>query len=171
MKRPGKLDKRSGRLWNRTVITAILMLALATSLATFYHSLKTAKDSETLTVKLYKTPKCGCCSSYAEYLSNIGYRVEVIDLSPDGLAKLKQELGIPRYLWSCHTSLINGYVIEGHVPVEAIEKLLEEKPSIRGIAVPGMPPGAPGMPGETSRIMVYYYGDEGIHGIYYVHER
>ncbi|MCE4612945.1 MAG: hypothetical protein F7C07_03850 [Desulfurococcales archaeon] len=164
-----KAGKTSNKLWNRTVAAIALILVLAASLATFYYSPKAPGNSASLVVKLYKTPECGCCLSYVKYLSSEGYRVEVIDLSQSELAKLKHELRVPRYLWSCHTSLINDYVVEGHVSVEAIEKLLEEKPKVRGIAVPGMPPGAPGMPGETSRIVVYYYNDDGSRGIYHVY--
>lgn len=106
-------------------------------------------------VVVYKTRFCGCCESYIDYLSRAGYDVRVVDLPEEGLESLKARLGIPRVLWSCHTAIIEGYVVEGHVPVEVIERLLAKRPSIAGIAVPGMPPGSPGMPGEPSTLVVY----------------
>lgn len=96
---------------------------------------------------VYKTPTCGCCSEYINYLKANGFRVEVKSVSDEELEKLKREANIPQSLWSCHTVFLNNYFVEGHIPIEAISKLLTEKPDINGIALPGMPSGSPGMPG------------------------
>jgi hypothetical protein len=100
-----------------------------------------------LTVTIYKTPNCGCCENYISYLKSNGFKVEKKDISDEELTNLKKQIGLPENLWACDTVLLNNYFIEGHVPIEAIEKLLTEKPEIDGIALPQMPSGSPGMPG------------------------
>src|SRR5215203_2761899 len=90
-----------------------------------------------------KDPSCGCCSGWIDHLRASGFKAEVIE-SPE-VNRLKVRLGVPQDLASCHTAEIGGYVIEGHVPAEAIKRLLAEKPAGRGLAVPGMPVGSPGM--------------------------
>ncbi|MEX0607683.1 MAG: DUF411 domain-containing protein [Halofilum sp. (in: g-proteobacteria)] len=92
---------------------------------------------------LYRDPNCGCCGAHAEYLRNHGFDVNVI--TSDNLAEVKAEHGVRDELASCHTAVIDGYVVEGHVPVDAIERMLEDQPEVTGIAVPGMPIGSPGM--------------------------
>ncbi len=94
-------------------------------------------------MNFYPTPNCGCCSAHAEYLRGHGFDVKVI--AAEDLAELKAEHGVPDELAACHTAIIDGYVVEGHVPVDSIERMLEEQPAITGIAVPGMPIGSPGM--------------------------
>jgi len=100
-----------------------------------------------LTATIYKTPNCGCCENYISYLKSNGFKVEKKEVSDEELTNLKKQIGIPENLWSCHTVLLNNYFVEGHIPIEAIEKLLTEKPEINGIALPEMPSGSPGMPG------------------------
>lgn len=90
-----------------------------------------------------KDPSCGCCGAWVDHVREAGFAVEVIE-SP-GVSRLKARLGVPQALASCHTAEIGGYVIEGHVPADAIKRLLAEKPQARGLAVPGMPVGSPGM--------------------------
>lgn len=92
---------------------------------------------------VYKSPTCGCCSKWIDHVKAAKFEVVVNDV--DNIGLIKQKNGVPPELASCHTCLIDGYVIEGHVPADVIEKLLTEKPKIRGIAVPGMPVGSPGM--------------------------
>lgn len=92
---------------------------------------------------VYKDPYCGCCTAWAELAEGAGYDVKVIE-SPD-ISTIKVQAGIPDKLWSCHTVEINGYYIEGHVPLDTLARLLKERPEISGIAVPGMPAGSPGM--------------------------
>ncbi len=98
-------------------------------------------------VTVYKSPTCGCCKKYVEYLKSNGFQVSAIDSGDmDGI---KKRYGVSRVA-SCHTALVDGYVVEGHVPVGAIHKLLKEKPAIAGISVPGMPLNSPGM-GEMQK--------------------
>ena len=94
---------------------------------------------------LYKTPGCECCSGYADYLRSHGFTVTVKET--EKLAAISGKAGIPPELQGCHTSFMGGYVIDGHVPIEAVQKLLAERPAIKGLALAGMPPGSPGMPG------------------------
>lgn len=96
----------------------------------------------TYSAVLHKEPWCGCCTAYADYLEEHGIQVKRVD--HNDITPLKQRLGTDQ-AESCHTVELNGYVIEGHVPIAAIQKLLEEKPEIKGIAVPGMPFNSPGM--------------------------
>lgn len=90
-----------------------------------------------------KDPSCGCCSGWVEHVRAAGFQAKVVELS--NLAPLKARLGVPRDLHSCHTAEIAGYAIEGHVPASAIKRLLAERPTATGLAVPGMPVGSPGM--------------------------
>jgi len=98
-----------------------------------------------LVVDVYSSPTCSCCHEWVAYFRAHGYTVRSI--STDDMAAVKAEHGVPQEAWSCHTAVVSGYAVEGHVPVAAIESLLAERPSIEGIALPGMPPGSPGMPG------------------------
>ena len=92
---------------------------------------------------VYKTPSCGCCRAWVDHVQAAGFAVEVRDM-PD-VTPVKNEHGLPQHLASCHTALVDGYVIEGHVPADVIRRLLSERPQVAGIAVPGMPAGSPGM--------------------------
>lgn len=99
-----------------------------------------------VTASLYHNPGCQCCEQYAAYLDKKGYDVKVVD--SNDMAALDRKHGVPPRLSSCHSMLIGNYVVVGHVPEAAIAKLLREQPDIRGISLPGMPPGTPGMPGK-----------------------
>ena len=103
---------------------------------------------------LYKDPDCGCCADYAKYLEGEGIRVRVKETT--ALAALRRMAGVPEKLASCHTMTVGNYVVEGHVPVTAVRRLLAEKPDIRGIALPGMPQGSPGMSGVKEGPFVVY---------------
>ena len=92
---------------------------------------------------VYKSPTCGCCANWVEHMRDAGFAVEVHDTAD--VAPVKHDHGVPGHLGSCHTAVVDGYVIEGHVPVEDIQRLLAERPEVAGIAVPGMPVGSPGM--------------------------
>lgn len=118
----------------------------------------TALQGQEITV--YKTRICGCCNVYAQYLNKENANVKAVDVVD--LSEIKNQYSVPNNLGSCHTSLIGGYVVEGHIPLEVIEKLLAEKPSIKGIALPGMPSGSPGMPGpKTGEWTIYAIGNDG----------
>ena len=99
-------------------------------------------------VTLYKNPECACCDGYAAYLRHHGFAVTA--KATHDLAEISRKAGIPAELQGCHTSFIGNYVVDGHVPVEAINKLLAERPAIKGITLPGMPDGSPGMSGKKS---------------------
>jgi hypothetical protein len=94
-------------------------------------------------VEVYKDPSCGCCAKWVEHLQATGFTVKTTNRSD--LAALKAKHGVPQTVQSCHMALVNGYVVEGHVPAEDVKRLLKERPAIVGIAVPGMPIGSPGM--------------------------
>lgn len=109
---------------------------------------------------MYKTPTCGCCHVYGQYLKRQKINLTVIDL--DDISSIKKEYNVPKGMESCHTTVVEGYVVEGHIPMEVITKLLSEKPDIRGIALPGMPSGSPGMPGpKTEEWIIYALGSDG----------
>lgn len=101
-------------------------------------------------VTVYKSPSCGCCTAWVERLQSAGFTVKVNNL--DDVDQIKNAMGIPAAARSCHTAVVGGYTIEGHVPPAAIIRLLRDKPRIAGLAVPGMPAGAPGMevPGQRA---------------------
>ena len=92
---------------------------------------------------VYKSATCGCCSKWVEHMQANGFDVKAINV--DDIDKVKRERGVPADAASCHTAIVNGYIVEGHVPADAVMKVLKEKPAIAGIAVPGMPMGSPGM--------------------------
>ena len=100
-------------------------------------------DASLPTVTVYKSPTCGCCSGWADQMRRAGFPVEVHEMSD--LSGLKADAGVPPRLQSCHTATVGDYVLEGHVPADLVKKMLEEKPEIAGLAVPGMPRGSPGM--------------------------
>lgn len=95
-------------------------------------------------ITMWKSPSCGCCKDWEIYLQKNGFNVKAI---PEGNDQIRKKLGMPIQYGSCHTALINGYVIEGHVPEKEIKRLLIEKPTALGLAVPAMPIGSPGMDG------------------------
>ncbi len=110
---------------------------------------------------VYKTPDCGCCDIHASYMQG-DFNVETKDITQREMYNLKEDKGIPSDVYSCHTSIIEGYIVEGHMPMEVIEKLLEEQPDIVGIALPDMPSGSPGMPGQkTEEWTIYAINEDG----------
>ena len=103
---------------------------------------------------LYKNPQCGCCEGYADYLRQNGFTVEV--KPSNDLASISQKAGVPEALEGCHTMFVGGYVVDGHVPVAAVKRLLAEKPALKGITLPGMPMGSPGMGGDKAAPLTTY---------------
>jgi hypothetical protein len=100
--------------------------------------------TQTLTLQVWKDPNCGCCKEWVAHLEKNGFAAEVLD---QGNNAARKRLGLPQKFASCHTALVQGYVIEGHVPAADIRRLLKEKPQALGLSVPGMPVGSPGMDG------------------------
>ena len=105
-------------------------------------------------VEVFKTPSCGCCYGYVLFLEEEKFEVKQTDMR--SLHTIKQKYNIPVEMQSCHTTIMGKYFIEGHVPLQAVNKLLKEQPDIDGIALPGMPIGTPGMPGEKEEPYVIY---------------
>jgi hypothetical protein len=103
--------------------------------------LEPAPDADV--IQVYKSPTCGCCGDWVEHLREHGFEVEVVDRP--NMAAVKSELGLPGDMASCHTAIIAGYLVEGHVPAPDIQRMLAERPEVAGLAVPGMPVGSPGM--------------------------
>jgi hypothetical protein len=107
-------------------------------------------------VTVHKDPNCGCCGGWVSHLELNGFDTKVIETTK--LNPLKAKLGIPLDLAACHTAEVGGYLIEGHVPASAIQRLLSERPKAKGLAVPGMPQGSPGMTGEFEQYDVILFG-------------
>lgn len=96
-------------------------------------------------LEVYKSPTCGCCTAWVEHMDRAGFAVDAQNVSQEALWSLKDRSGITRELASCHTALVDGYVVEGHVPALDVERLIAERPQAVGLTVPGMPIGSPGM--------------------------
>ena len=128
--------------------TGLILSALAAALG------GAAQAEEPRTATLYKNPACACCETYADYLRDNGFEVAV-EATHD-LPLLHRQHGVPDPLVGCHTTLVEGYVVEGHVPVRTLLRLLTEKPAIKGISLPGMPAGSPGMFGEKTEPFTIY---------------
>lgn len=115
-----------------------------------------SKTTASLTdAKLYKAPNCECCLEYIAYLEEKG-DADIDDVEVDDLAETKEEYNVPQDVESCHTLDIGAYFVEGHVPLEAIDELVESEPDIAGIALPDMPIGSPGMPGQKKEEFIIY---------------
>lgn len=115
-----------------------------------YYERQDAKPQLTELV-MYKNPGCKCCTKWAQYLEHNGFNVTI--KPSNQMPAIKADKGVPYQLSSCHTAVVDGYVVEGHVPVQEIYRLLAQRPDAIGIAVPGMPQGSPGM--ETGRVEPY----------------
>ncbi|MBI4116239.1 hypothetical protein HY449_00680 [Candidatus Pacearchaeota archaeon] len=107
------------------------------------------------TVDFYRSESCGCCTLHESYLRGSG-KLNVKDNQMSDISSIKTGFNIPTQLQSCHTAVVGNYFVEGHIPLEAINKLISEKPNIKGIAMPGMPQGSPGMPGAKYGDFVIY---------------
>ncbi len=122
-------------------------------------SLATTSLAHAAQAVVYKSPTCGCCVGWVDHLTEHGFRVQSNDV-PD-VTKYKVRHGVPASLGSCHTAVIDGYVIEGHVPAADIKRLLAERPDVAGLAVPGMPSGSPGMSGPPQPYNVVAFERDG----------
>ena len=141
------------------------LVVLSVIVAGFYFMNNSASGFQTVgayegDITVYKSQSCGCCGIYSQYFkSNGNSNTKVVNL--EELNTLKKSLGVPSDLQSCHTTVLKSssgreYFVEGHIPLEAVEKLLNEQPDIKGIAMPGMPEGSPGMPGNQRAPFVIY---------------
>ncbi len=108
---------------------------------------------------MYVNPQCGCCQGHANYLRQHGFKIAVKETHDMSL--IRRQHGVPEKLEGCHIMIIDGYVVEGHVPAASINKLLAERPKIKGISLPGMPEGSPGMTGRKSEPFTIYEISDG----------
>ena len=135
-----------------TVLSSIAAVLVGAGLVITAWQLQTAEPAkagvlEGVDITLYRSPTCGCCAGHAAALEAAGANVDMHNVDSVTLQNIKEEHDIPFEKQSCHTSIVDDYVIEGHVPVAAVAQFLEEQPETRGITLPGMPIGTPGMPG------------------------
>ena len=141
-------------------LSVILFLAAAL--------LSTGALAEDQTITVYKSPTCGCCNKWVSHLQENGFEVETTDLND--LRVIKSMSGIKPEQASCHTAKVGGYVIEGHVPADDIKRLLTERPDARGLTVPGMPKGSPGMETpQPDHYQVLLLGDDGSTAVFAEH--
>ena len=132
-------------IFKRSLINSILFSGILI-LNTFNAQESAAKNQENINIPKvlsYRSESCSCCKKWVNHLRDNG--LEVVDNIVENISEIKQQYNVPNNLRSCHSAKIGNYMIEGHVPIESINKLFKEKPSISGIAVPGMPHGSPGM--------------------------
>ena len=120
-------------------------------------SLQIPAYAANIPITIYRNPNCGCCDAYARYLEKNGFEVKLVDTLD--AAAIHTKYSVSQELEGCHTAVIQGYVFEGLIPAEYIKQVVNEHRPIKGLSVPGMPVGAPGMPGNKSQpIHVYYLG-------------
>jgi hypothetical protein len=135
-----KFKELTARIYRQIKLVAVrlVIITIALSLLT-----ANAEAVSGMDITVYRDPSCSCCGGWIDYLAAQGFNPQTV--MADEMETVKQQQGVPSNLASCHTAIIDGYVVEGHVPVEDIKRLLAEHPSVKGIAVPGMPIGTPGM--------------------------
>ena len=129
-----------------------------------------AASTKTPTIVVNKTPTCGCCGAWVKHLEQAGFTTEVHNMND--LGAIKERVGIPYGMGSCHTAEVDGYFVEGHVPAEDIKRLLHERPDAKGLVVPGMPAGSPGMEvpsGQVDRYEVILVGKDGKTSVFATH--
>ncbi len=127
-----------------------------------------AASADATEVVMYKNPGCQCCTKWAMHMERAGFTVT--EEPTDQLAAVKADQGVPYAMGSCHTALVGGYVVEGHVPIADVKRLLKEQPDAKGIAVPGMPAGSPGMESPNPEsYSVYLIGNDGSQSVYAQH--
>lgn len=140
-----EVTRNSGRAALMLFAASLVVIAL-TGAYTWFSSPAAVADDQTVVV--YKTETCGCCGDWVEHLRTAGLKVNVVNV--DSTQANRAEAGVPNALGSCHTGVVGGYFVEGHVPADLVQGLIDSRPeNLRGIAVPGMPLGSPGMEGPN----------------------
>ncbi|MFH1667455.1 MAG: DUF411 domain-containing protein [Candidatus Komeilibacteria bacterium] len=154
---------------SKIYVGIVLVIVILVVAGWFWFSKDTGEAiaDDSMKVTVYKSPSCGCCVNYIALLRGEGYDVEVIET--EDMTKIKQQYGVPREMESCHTSIFGDYVVEGHMPFEVITKMLEEQPDIKGIALPNMPAGSPGMPGAKREPFTVYTLNDNSTSIYLIY--
>ena len=130
----------------------------------WHSSNPTVVAADAVPITVYSSPSCGCCHKWVSHLKENGFLVtvkSVADVSP-----IKRKMAIPEPLWSCHTGVVSGLAIEGHIPAELIKKALAERPAIIGLSAPGMPGGAPGMDTSKDPYEVIAFASDGRSSVY-----
>lgn len=140
MKAETKPDKNKIRLWSALGIVSTLVI-----LGAILFLAKSQNMANAVAITIYKSPSCNCCNKWVDHLHDAGFSVTTKNTSDMDYIKLIS--GVKPVLQSCHTALVGGYVVEGHVPAADIKRLLQERPPVSGLTVPGMPLGSPGMEG------------------------
>ena len=149
---------------------SIILLVLSISSVYIFNFVTNKQDAfpvvkiSKYTVGVFKTPTCGCCNGYVSFLEGEQFKVKKTNMT--SLDSIKTKYNIPGEMQSCHTGVVGKYFIEGHVPIEAINKLLKDQPDIDGIALPGMPMGTPGMPGNKEAPYVIYQLIDGEYSVF-----
>lgn len=157
----------------RTALGATALLAIGTRVAGGQQGAapRGAQGAALPPMTVYKSASCGCCKGWVEHAKQHGFTVRTVDT--EDLASVKREMGIPARLQSCHTVVIGSYVLEGHVPAADVKRLLAQKPKVRGLAVPGMPVGSPGMeqgsPANYDRYEVLTFTADGATAVWATH--
>ena len=154
--------KRAMRIPKIAVFTAVLAVVAAGLI----YGVQPPESADAKEATLYKNPQCDCCEGYAKYLRQNGYKVTV--KATHDLPLIKRRHGVSEAFEGCHTTLVDGYVVEGHVPVKTLNKLLAERPQIKGISLSGMPMGSPGMTGRKEAPFTMYEIKEGAPKVYAV---
>ena len=131
------------------MVKRLIVILVGAVLAPALWAGEPAATTEPVKMTVYKSPTCGCCTKWVEYLQERDFDVTVVDQA--NLQTVQGQLGVAPELRSCHTAFVDGYAIEGHVPAEDILRLLREKPAVAGLTAPGMPPNSPGMMGVEPR--------------------
>ncbi|NEQ53020.1 MAG: DUF411 domain-containing protein [Leptolyngbya sp. SIO3F4] len=128
------------KLWVLALALTSIVLTGCSLVSSSPTTIDTVASSE---VTVFHSPTCGCCGLWIEHMEASGFQIN--DQVTEDMTAIKQQYGVPTSLRSCHTAVVDGYILEGHIPAEDIQRLLAEKPDVAGIAVPGMPTGSPGM--------------------------
>lgn len=150
------------------LVTGLLLLAVLVSVGWMVSQKNSSieENGNGILATIYKSPYCGCCGAWGDHMEQKGFSIKTI--SEENMSVIKEQFDIPVELESCHTTTIDGYVVEGHVPYAAVARLLEERPDIKGIGMAGMPSGSPGMPGPKEDFMIYEINHDGTKGNLYM---
>ncbi len=148
------------------IATLSLLLAAVLALSGRAASQTRPAAGATHQMTVYKSPTCGCCSKWVEHMKANGFNVTALDV--EDIEVPKRTYNVPSSLASCHTGIVGGYVVEGHVPADVVSRMLREKPAIAGIAAPGMPVGSPGMevPGHKDAYDIVSFDKAGKTAVY-----